>query len=66
MRKTIDVNDLLRVFTHRKRSWAYTQLRLARVNGRRGPTLVSELAAWFGFGEQDLRGLLGGGFVERS
>ncbi len=66
MRKTVDVNDLLSVFTHRKRSWAYKQLRLARVDGRPGPTLVSELAVWFGGSEQDLRELLGRGFVERK
>lgn len=66
MRKTVDVNDLLGVFTHRKRSWAYKQLRLARAAGRRGPTLVSELATLFGFSEQELRELLGGGFVERK
>lgn len=66
MRKTVDVNDVLRLFTHRKRSWAYKQLRLARVDGRRGPTLVSELAAWLGDTDQELRDLLGGGFVERN
>lgn len=66
MRKTVDVNDLLGLFAHRKKSWAYKQLQLARTDGRRGPTLVSELASWLGCTEQDLRESLGRGFVDRN
>ena len=66
MRKTVDVNELLGVFTHRKKSWAYKQLRTARLGGHSGPTLVSELAAHLGYSEHELRESLGRGFVERN
>ncbi len=64
MRLFIEVDDVLRLFPHRKKSWAYEKLREAKLEGVPRPALVSEFAILYGYSEQELRQMLGGAFCE--
>jgi hypothetical protein len=73
MRTFIYASDLLGMFPHRRKSWAYDFLRKARGPGpagrpaaRGGRAAVREVAALMRMGEPELRKCLGGSFAEAA
>jgi hypothetical protein len=65
-RQFLYVTDLLTIYQHRKKSWAYKQLQLARSGGERGRALVADVARLHGWTELEMREFLGPSFTEKN